>query len=220
MGYDVGDARRIRRNPEGYAAQRLAAIERTMRRLRPDVLLPGRDPAEVGSAALGSVSLSWWTRYLSDAAELIHRLRPRTEVGVAASSFSPFDSALFAWASSANSPLDLAGFTLIPSYGGGSSLAARIRVAGQWARTSARPLWVFGTGANPRIFGSSAQEWTLWGVLTWATSQPRMRGVIVDGAGDYDELLGMRAPGGRLREIVSTFERAQRALAEAAPARP
>ena len=139
---------------------------------------------------------------------------------MAATSFTPFDSALFAWASGPKSPLDLVGFTLTPSYGGGSSLAARLRVAGQWARLSARPLWVFGAGANPRIFGEASQERAVWGVLAWATSQPRMRGVIVDGAADYDQLVGMRAPGGRLRGVVSTFERAQRALAEVAPARP
>ncbi|MEP7343913.1 MAG: hypothetical protein ABI877_01540 [Gemmatimonadaceae bacterium] len=220
LGYDLGDLRRIRRNPEGYATQRLDAIDRTMRRLRPDILLPARDPADAGHDALGSVSLSWWTRYLSDATELAHRLRPRTQVGVAASSFSPFDSALFAWASGAQSPLDLAGFTLTPSYGGGASLGARIRIAGHWSRTSARPLWVFGTAVNPLVFGELRQEQAVWGVLAWATSQPRMKGVIVDGAADYDELVGMRAPGGRLRGVVTTFERAQRALAEVAASRP
>ena len=220
LGYDRGDLRRVRRNPEGYATARLAAIERIMRRVRPDILLPARDPADAGQDALGVVSLSWWTRYLSDAAELAHRLRPQTQVGVAATSFTAFDSALFAWASGLHSPLDVVGFTLTPSYGGGNSLAARLRVAGQWARLSARPLWVFGSGANPRVFGEASQERAVWGVLAWATSQPRMLGVIVDGAADYDQLVGMRAPGGRLRGVVTTFERAQRALAEVAPARP
>ncbi len=220
LGYDVGDIRRVRRNPEGYATHRLGAIDRAMRRLRPDILLPARDPADAGHAALGAVSLSWWVRYLSDATEIAHRLRPRTLVGVAASSFSPFDSALFAWATGTQSPLDLAGFTLTPSYGGGASLAARLRIASQWSRTSARPLWVFSIGANPRVFGEPSQERAVWGVLAWATSQPRVKGVIVDGAADYDGLAGMRAPGGRLRGVVTTFERAQRALAEVAPVRP
>lgn len=219
LGYDAGDGRRIRRNPEGYATQRLGSVDRIMRRLHPDILLPARDPAEVGFGALGPVSLSWWTRYLADAAELAHRLRPRTLVGVAASAYTPFDSALFAWASSETSPLDLAGFTLAPSYGGGSSLAARLRVADQWLRRSSRPLWVFASGANPRVFGAAGQERTVWGVLTWASSVPRMQGVVVDGAGDYDELVGLRAPGGRLRDVVTTFERAQRALAEVASTR-
>jgi hypothetical protein len=220
VGYDRGDLHRMRRNPEGYATARLEAIERATRRLRPDILLPARDPANAGYDALGTVSLSWWTRYLSDAAEVVHGLRPKTQVGVAASSFTPFDSLLFAWASGARSPLDVAGFTLTTSSGGGTSLAARLREAGRWSHASVRPLWVFGTDANPRVFGESNQERALWGVLAWATSQPRVRGVIVDGAADYDELVGMRAPGGRLRGVVTTFERAQRALAEVAPARP
>ena len=47
-----------------------------------------------------------------------------------------------------------------------------------------------------------------------------MKGVIVDGAADYEALVGMRAPSGRLRGVVTTFERAKRALAEGVPARP
>ncbi len=220
LGYDPGDRRLMLRNPEGYATLRLRAIDRVVRRLRPDLLIPARDPADAGMRALGSVALSWWTRFFSAAADLAHELRPRTRVGLAASAYTPFDSALFAWASGPQSPLDVAGFTLLPSYGGGASLAARLRVAGQWSRSGQRPLWVFAVGLNPRVFGVAAQERATWGVLAWATSQPRMRGLIVDGAGDYDELVGMRAPGGRLRDIVTTFERAERVLAEAASGQP
>lgn len=220
LGFDRGDDRRVRRSAEAYLATRLSAVEQTMRRLHPDILVPARDPATAGRDALGTASLSYWTHFLAEAAARAHLIRPRTQVGVAASSFTAFDSALFTWASGPSSPMDLAGFTLAPSYGGGASLAAQLRVAGRWARTSARPLWVFGAGTPPTVFGERGQAQALWGVLGWATSQPGVRGVVVDAAADYRTLVGMRAPSGRLRTVATTFERAQRALAEAASVRP
>jgi hypothetical protein len=42
--------------------------------------------------------------------------------------------------------------------------------------------------------------------------------LIVDGAGDYETLVGLRAPGGRLRSTVPMLDRARRALEEAARA--
>lgn len=219
MGYD-------RETPTGapalerYAAKRLAALDRTVRLLGPDVLFPVNDPGDEGFRALGPVPLSWWTQYLTDAAALTRRLRPRTRVGVAASAFTPFDSALFAWASGESSPLDVVGFTFSTSYGGGASLSARFRVASSWLRGAQRPLWVLGGGTSPRIFGERAQELAAWSVVTWATSQPRSRGVILDSAGDYDALTGFRAPSGRLRGVVGAVERARRLLAESSAARP
>jgi hypothetical protein len=219
LGYD-NDDRELARNPASYARLRLEAVDRAVRRLRPDIFLPARDPGELGLAMTGPLSSSWWTTYLRNAADHAKALRPRTRVGVSVSAFSSLDSIIFAWAKGPQSPLDVVGFSFAPSYGGGNSLAARMRVAGQWGRDSSRPLWVFSVGANPRVFGEVNQARAVWSVLAWATAEPKVQGVIVDGAADYDTLIGMRSPDGRLRNVVATFDRARRSLAEASSVRP
>lgn len=220
VGYDADDGARFRQDPEGYARRRLGVVDRVVRRLRPDILLPLLNPGLEGRAALGDVPLDWWRNVLANAAALSHQLRPRTRVGVAASAFTPPDSALYAWAASRSSPIDVVGFSFYPSYGGGASLDARFRAAEHLMRDGSKPNWVFAVGVNPRVFGERNQERAVWGALTWATNQRRVQGLVVDGAGDYDVLLGLRAPGGRLRPVVATIERARRALAEAVVIRP
>lgn len=218
LGYDRGDRDAYRRSPSGYMERRLLVIDRLVRRLRPDVLLPALDPGEVGARALPRASPTWWHDYLARAATLTHRLRPRTRIGLAASSFTSSDSALYQWGERA-SEIDILGFAIAPSLGGGASLAARLRVAERWMKRSRKEQWVFSARSFPRVFGETNHARAIWGTLAWATSQPRVRAVVVDGSGDYDELVGLRTPGGRLRQVVATVIQARRALEEAADSR-
>jgi hypothetical protein len=64
--------------------------------------------------------------------------------------------------------------------------------------------------------GETSQSRALWGALAWATSHAPVKGIIVDGAGDYDVVTGLRAPGGRVRPALATIERALAAMAETA----
>jgi hypothetical protein len=112
--------------------------------------------------------------------------------------------------------IDLIGFSFAPSYGGGASLAARLRIAQRWIRRTTKEQWVFSASGYPDVYGEANQARAIWGTLAWATSQPRVRALIVNGAGDYDTLVGLRAPGGRLRPVVASIDRARRALEEAA----
>ena len=43
-----------------------------------------------------------------------------------------------------------------------------------------------------------------------------VKGLIVESAGDYDSLTGLRAPGGRIRPALAALERAVAAMAETA----
>ncbi|MEO7963893.1 MAG: hypothetical protein ABIT38_08295, partial [Gemmatimonadaceae bacterium] len=215
LGWSPADREDFRSSPFGFAARRLGLIDQIVRRLRPDVLLPALDPLDAGVEALGDVPLKWWQDYLTHSATLAHRLRPRTRVGFAASAYTPTDSALYVWASS--SPLlDVTGFTLAPSYGGGASLAARMRIAERWMRQTSKEQWIFAARGYPRLFGEANQERGIWGTMAWATTQRRVKALIIDGAGDYESLVGLRAPGGRLRPVVAVVDRARRALEEAA----
>ncbi len=218
LGYDPDDDVAYRRNPAQYRERRLVLIDRIMRRVRPDVLLPALDPMEVGARLLGAdVPAEWWQDYLERAASLAHTLRPRTRVGLAISSFSPADSALYAWGDRTRG-IDLLGFTLAPSFTGGSSLSARLRMAERWMRPSRKGQWIWSASAFPRTFGEGNQARAIWGVLAWATRQAKIRAVIVNGAGDYEAAVGLRDPGGRLRPVARTVARARRALDETAEA--
>jgi len=214
LGWGAGDRQAFRAAPAAFAARRLAMVDQVVRRLRPDVLLPALDPMDAGRAALGDVPLDWWRDYFTNASRLAHRLRPRTRVALAASAYTPADSALYAWAAGSEA-IDLTGFTLAPSYGGGASLAARIRAAERWMRGTTKDQWVFAARGYPRLFGEANHERGIWATLAWATTQRRVKALIIDGAGDYEALVGLRAPGGRLRPVTAAVDRARRALEEA-----
>lgn len=213
LGYGRDDAETYRQSPSGYMARRLAMVDQIVRRVRPDVLVPALDPDDAGTRALGRVKAAWWHDYFERSAALAHRLRPRTRVALNASTFTPSDSALYAWGER-QPGIDLLGFSVAPSFGGGASLEARLRLAERWMRRSRKEQWVFSARGFPRTFGEGNQERAIWGVVAWATSQAKVRAVIVDGAGDYDMVVGLRAPGGRLRPAATTVARARAALAE------
>jgi hypothetical protein len=214
LGYDRGDRARYRASPNAYAAMRLRAVDRIVRALRPDYLLPAREPYEAGTRALGNVPVVWWVRYFAAAADSAHRLRPRTRIGMPAASFTPNDSSLFHWAATPSSGIDVLGFAFTPSYGGAGALQARLRAADRWMRRTTKEHWVFAAGDMPATHGERNQARALWGTIAWATSRARIRGLLVRSAADYDAVNGIRAPGGRLRPVVDVVRRAQTLLAE------
>lgn len=213
LGYGNEEATRFQADPAAHLRRRLAMVDQVVRRVRPDVLVPALDPSDLGERMLGGVPAAWWRDYLSQSAALAHRLRPRTRIALAASTFSPRDSALYAWGAK-EAGIDILGFSLAPSFGGGASLVARMRLAERWMRETPKEQWILSARAAPRTFGERNQARAVWGVLAWATSQPRIRTVIVEGAGDYDALVGLRDPGGRLRPVVASVARAREVLAE------
>ncbi|MEJ7812639.1 MAG: hypothetical protein WKG32_19660 [Gemmatimonadaceae bacterium] len=211
---DLGRSRDI--SADAYLAARVAEVDRITRRLRPDYLVPGLARA----GARRRIPLARWTRYLADAAVVAHSARPRTVVVAHVPSFSPRDSALYAWAARASSPVDAIGFTLAPSARGAASLDARMAAADRWIRAarSAKPHWVLEAAGLPTIHGDRSQERALWGALTWATRHAEIKGVVVVEASDYEASLGLRAPGGRVRPAAGVLERGIRALREAGTA--
>src|SRR5919199_1260310 len=208
--------------PQGLDVdERLRAINQIVRRLRPDILVPAEDPYGAGARAFGLLPVQTWEDYLTRAARLSKRLRPRTRIAVAASSFGTRDSLLYSWAVKPTSPIDVVGFSLSPSRRGAETLDASMRAADRWIQTE-RPRkehWVLDAGGLPLAHGEQSQERALWGIVAWATSRPEIRGLIADGAGDYGAIVGLRAPDGRLRPAALALLRAERALEEsAAPA--
>ena len=221
LGYDADAGLRVQRSRSAYFASRLADVRRIAQRLHPDYLLPADEPYGRGARLLGALPPEVWIDYFNRAAVATHRVDRRIKVGVAAASYGGRDSALYAWAASPASPVDVVGFTIFPSVRGGFALESRTRAADRWMRATPGPLkehWVFAAGGYPAAHGEKSQERAIWGALAWATSRPAIKGLVVSDAGDYDAVTGLRAPGGRVRRAGWAVLRATRGLREAAAA--
>src|SRR5215218_6461068 len=203
-------------------ARRLQTIDRVVRRLRPDVLLPAEDPYDSGTRAAGQRAPQFWESYITRAAAIAKRVRPRTRIGVSASAYDGRDSTLYAWAASPESPVDVVGFTLFPSRTGVRTLDAATHAADRWMReaNSKKDHWVFAAGGFPEAHGEVSQERAVWAALAWATSRPSVKGLIVSEAGDYGTITGLRAPDGHLRRATYAVMAAMRGVKEARSTAP
>jgi hypothetical protein len=198
--------------------RRIAAIEPIVRILRPDVLLPAQDPYVAGTRAAGPRSPQFWQGYLTRAAAVAKRTRPRVRIGMAASLYDRRDSTLYAWAAAPGSPIDIPGFTLTPSSTGVRTLDAARGAADRWMRESrsSKDHWVFNVSGFPEAHGESSQERAVWDALAWATSRPAIKGLIAAESGDYGTIRGIRASDGRLRQVAFAIMRAMKGLRETA----
>lgn len=208
LGFERGDAERARLAPDSLRAARVAMAGRVVRTLRPDVLLPAPSPRDADRQASGPLPDDWLRTYVRAVADEAHRLRPRTRVGVLVSAFDARDSALYDWAASAGSPVDLLAFALFPTLDGAAGLEARLTTAGRWLESVGRQRahWVV-TGGYPYAFGEASQRLTIRRVRAWAAARSAVEACIVSGAADYDRLTGLRVAGGRLRPAVDELAR-------------
>ncbi|MCU0648251.1 MAG: hypothetical protein MUF00_09670 [Gemmatimonadaceae bacterium] len=227
MGPD--ETRRARARGAQGTAERLAALERITRRLRPDVVFPGWEPAMPGVIVERPMPPEWWRPYLVRAARTVRGVRPRTQVALSLSRLDLADSVLLAWAQSQRTrdtrPIDVVAAQVMPSFSGAPAVDARLRALDRWlvrdiaSASPPLPLWVAAASALPRAHGDESQRVTLLHVMAWATRRPVVRGVIVGDAGDYEAATGLRAADGRLRPAVRTVMRVTRGLRERSGAR-
>jgi hypothetical protein len=184
-----------------YIDRRAADVDRIVRRLRPDIVIPADPPFGAATEAVGTQTAEWWEEYYTRIAAVVHHDRPvtRTLMALAADR----DSALFEWALSGSSPVDGVAIVLATTANGYSAVAALV-TADRWmggASIAGRPVWVTASVA-PSIAGENAQRRLLHHVFAWATTHPTVQGVVLGDAGDYDRIAGFRARGGRLRPVV------------------
>jgi hypothetical protein len=198
--------------------ERLATVRRVLTRLRPDVIVPAEDPYGVGARILGRLPVETWRDYYTQAAAVVKEVRPRTRVGLSAAAFDSRDSALYAWAAGAGSPVDIVGFSFYPSRLGARTLDASFRAADRWMRAHppTKLHWVFGAGGYPLAHGEKSQDRAIWASLTWATAHYEIRGLVVNEANDYAQAMGVRAPNGQFRRSAFTLRKSIKALRESA----
>jgi hypothetical protein len=199
-------------------ATRLTTIRRVLTRLRPDIIIPAQDPYGVGARILGRLPLETWRAYYTQAGAVVKEVRPRTRVALAAAAFDSRDSALYAWAAGAGSPIDVVGFSFYPTRLGARTLDASFRAADRWLRAlpPGKPQWVFGAGGYPLAHGEASQNRAILASLAWATARPAVRGIVITEANDYGQSMGVRAPNGRYRRAAFTLRGAAKALRESA----
>lgn len=199
-------------------AVRLATVKSVVERMHPTIVLPAEDPYTAGERALGPLLVNQWKSYLTAAAQTAKAADKNVKVGVAASSYTMADSALYAWAASPASPMDVVGFSLLPSPYVGGEVQSATRTADRWMQVTppVKPHWVFATGGYPLAYGENSQYDSIWEAIGWATGHGAIKGAIVYEAGDYGQTRGLRAPNGRLRDASVAVRRAIAALRESA----
>jgi hypothetical protein len=215
LAYGRDASRASRASESAFVGRRADDVDRLVRRLRPDYIVPAETPYEAGIAALGTQDLAWWQRFLSVTARAAHRARPATRVVLTSAAEGMADSALYEWAVSNGSPIDAVAFEIMPAIGGARHVSATLAAADRWMRRSgdAREHWLIAAGA-PALEGEDAQQRLARHVLLWAATRPQVRGVVLGDAADYDRVTGFRSTSGRFRRVTADVAATIRTLAE------
>jgi len=207
-------------------AERQAAVERVLRRIRPDVIFPGLvDPLP---SILGSTPQSsyWWRALMLRSAATVKRVRPRTLIGWSASRLDATDSAVYAWASAPTSPVSLLGAVSFPSFSGLPAVDARLRAFDRWHQRAveggggAQPHWLVTVGGLPHAHGDAAQLAAIRHALAWGSRRAWIQAAVIGEPADYDGGVGLRATNGRLRSSVPALSLAARQMRDVRPGSP
>lgn len=207
----------------GGEPDRLAALERVLLRVRPDVVFPAYLDPVPSVIPRGVPSAAWWRATLSRAGETVTRVRPRTRVAWAASRLDATDSAVYAWAARDGSPVELLGGVAFPSFSGLPALDARLRALDRWhaqaARAGAppRPHWLVTVGGLPHSHGDASQLAAMRHALAWGSRRSWVTAAIIGEPADYEGWTGLRSATGRVRAAFEPLSAAARGMREVRP---
>ncbi len=197
---------------------RLSAIERVLRRVRPDVLFPALGSPVPSLMRRRPPSIAWWRNTESRTAQLIARVRPRTSLGWAASRLDAIDSAVYRWAAAPSSRVQLIGAVSYPSFSGLPAVDARLRAFERWHTLAvadsagAQPHWLVNVGGLPHAHGDAAQLASIRHALAWGSRRGWINAAIIGEPADYDGGLGLRAANGRTRTALASIALAAKAM--------
>ena len=206
------------RLPRSNDPIRLQAIEQILRTLRPAVLFPALPDPMPGWVAPPRPSVAWWQNTLDNAALVIDRVRPATRLAWSAARLDATDSAVYAWAVSPDSPVELLAATSYPSFNGLPAVDARLHTFERWHDALAAadhplpPHWLVTIGGLPHAHGDRAQVAAMRRALAWGSRRPWITGAIVGEAGDYDGRVGLHAADGRSRAALGVIGLAVRRM--------
>lgn len=200
---------------------RLQALERVLRTLKPNVVFPAlADPLPAWFAAPPPPA-AWWRTLLILSATKVQALRPRTALGWSAARLDAVDSSVYRWAVGPNSPVELVGAMIYPSFSGLPAVDARLRALDRWhagaraADAAARPHWLVNVGGLPHAHGDAAQTAAIRRALAWGSRRSWIGAAIVGEPADYTGWIGLRAANGRRRGAIESIGLAARRMREA-----
>lgn len=119
------------------------------------------------------------------------------------------DSIVYAWAVTRDSPVDIVGASIFPSFSGLPAIDARLRALERWrGRAALSPTvahWLVPVGGLPRAHGDISQVAALRHILAWGARRPWIGAVVIGEPADYARWLGLRASNGRYRQAVAAI---------------
>jgi hypothetical protein len=181
-------------NDERWVSGRVALVERVVKHLRPDVLLPAGDLAPEGGAAR-------WEEYYERVARAARRIDRDVTIALATEASSALDSVLCDWVGQGGTPVDAIALSVPPGRNGPARLGASQRALVRWVSLARTPpvVWLVRLPSAPAVDGEVAQQRLVRQALQWASAREWVRGVIAGDASDTWWSGGLRAASGRSR---------------------
>lgn len=204
---------------DSAARQRhLTRIERVVRRLRPDLLVP----AERVTTGAGAPTLEAWQDYYERAAATAHRVDRRVIVALATDASTAADSALTDWVMQGGSAVRAVALSVQDHGAQPSRMAAALNSLARWASLArvVPDAWILGVPAAPAVTGEVVHQRLVRHALAWGAARPWVRGIIAGDAGDVTAPTGLRTATGRARRALAEVGgalRAQRDIPSAPP---
>ncbi|MFO1052821.1 MAG: hypothetical protein U1F36_11455 [Planctomycetota bacterium] len=173
-------------------------------RLAPDwlVLYDGPFGALVAQRAeIGTIDA--WEAICARGVGEVERANPRCKTLIVIETFAPHGRRLFDLLTRRGSPVAAVGLRLCGETLEPAEVDATLHGFGDWLRTGeadGKPVWLVGMGTTPEASGGElGQANFLRRVLRFAATQPRLRGVVVDGLTDGRSFRGLTTVDGRPR---------------------
>lgn len=204
---------------DGAQRQRHAAvIERVVRRLRPDVLVP----AERVTTGSGAPTLEAWKDFYERAATTARRADRRVLVALATDASTAVDSALTDWVMQGGSPVRAVALSVQDRGAQPARLVNALNALARWASLArvVPDVWILGVPAAPAVTGEVVQQRLVRHTLAWGAAHPWVRGVIAGDAADVTAPTGLRTASGHARRAlaeVGSALRTQRDTPDAPP---
>jgi hypothetical protein len=204
---------------DGAESQRhQAMIERVVRRLRPDVLVP----AERVTTGSGAPSIEAWRDYYERTAATVRRTDRRVTVALATDASTAVDSALTDWVMQGGSAVRAVALSVQDRGARPSRLVDALNALARWASLArvVPDVWILGVPAAPAVTGEVVQQQLVRYALAWGVAHPWVRGVIAGDAGDVTAPTGLRTATGRARRALTEVGGALRAQRDTPAAPP
>jgi hypothetical protein len=195
--------------PESVAErERLQALERIARRLRPDVLVPADRVAPDGAPA----SVQDIARHYELVAKQLRRINRRLVIALGTEAAEPADSMAVEWLMQGETPVAAIALAVRGEGADPQRFVDALAAISRWASLG-RPspdTWLLGVPTAPTVTGERVQRQLVRYALAWATARPWVRGVIAGDASDVSGAVALRTAGGRRRGALTDVASALR----------